>query len=185
MTRLKSSIQEVLPTERAACVCTIFRSPCNSRTKSWIKANWFQIRQEAWKWQQVWSKEELHVSAPAEDASAVVDPWHRAGTRLNTISGLLIKSKKDQILKDVQKLFIIQAYFTGPADEPKEAIKRRCETIKEAFLELFTCLRLLQGRQRWSHPILKFSHWEKFKIDWNFYLTHSKPMAQLITKARL
>ena len=67
---------------------------------------------------------------------AVVDPWHRGGkTQYNKWIAVAIhnQSKKDQILKDVQKLIMSQAYFTGQASEPKEASKWRCGTIKEAY----------------------------------------------------
>ena len=73
---------------------------------------------------------------------------------------------------------LIQAYFTGQACEPKETSMRPCGTIKEAFWDF----PLVWDKKRWSHPILEFLHWDKFKIDWDFDLAHSKPMAQSIMK---
>ena len=69
---------------------------------------------------------------------------------------------------------LIQAYFTGQACEPKETSMRPCGTIKEAFWDF----PLVWDKKRWSHPILEFLHWDEFKIDWDFDLAHSKPMAQ-------
>ena len=166
-----TSHQEVLLHDRALWLCTTFRK----WFKFWTKVDWFQIEQEALQWQRVLSKKELHVPAPALDVPAIVAPWHLGGkAQYNKWITVAThnQSRKDQILKDVRKLIIIQAYFTGQASEPKEASKWWCGTIKEAFLDLFTCLRMLWGRQRWSHRILEFSHWEKFKFDWNFDLTH-------------
>ena len=44
---------------------------------------------------------------------------------------------KDQILKDLRKLIIIQAYFTGQAVEPMEASKWQCGTRKESVFGTF------------------------------------------------
>ena len=162
-------------------LCTSFRS----RFKFWMKVTWFQIGQQALQWQRVFNKKELYdidyLPAPAWDVPAAVDLWHCGGkAQCNKwiAAGTQHQSKKDQILKDVQKIIIIQAHFTGQASEPKEASKWQCGTIEEAFLNfslVWDCYKAGKG-----DLILLWS----FHSGKSLELTHSKPMAQSITKVR-
>ena len=63
---------------------------------------------------------------PAPAVPEVFDPWHCAGKAQYKKWIALAshnQSKKDPTPKDVQKLIIIQANFTGQASEHKEASK--------------------------------------------------------------
>ena len=128
--------------------------------KTSVKVNWFQIGQEILQWERVLSKKELRVST---------------SSRYSSYSWFIEVFAKFKTKGVILYQHTILMWVTFPLQVQHVNLRKLASSYVEQSMRLLglsTCLRLLLCRKRWSHPILEFLHWDKFKTDWDFDLAH-------------